>query len=108
MLFTLNGPMTDLLILSVVSQRDAYGYQISQILKQVSGTKDSALYPVLKRLQENGFVETYDQPFQGRNRKYYTITPQGRDQCEQLKQQWAEYKDAIDAIVEGGNLDEQD
>ena len=85
MLFTLNGPMTDFLILSVVSREDAYGYQISQIIKQVSNTKDSALYPVLKRLQENNYVETYDQPFQGRNRKYYTITPLGREQYEQLK-----------------------
>lgn len=108
MLFTLSGPMTDFLILSVVSRQDAYGYQISQILKRVSNTKDSALYPVLKRLQESHFVETYDQPFQGRNRKYYTITPRGREQCEQLKAEWAGFKQAIDEIIDGGIIDEQD
>ncbi len=107
MLFTLNGPMTDFLILSVVSREDADGYQISQIIKQVSNTKDSALYPVLKRLQENNYVETYDQPFQGRNRKYYTITPLGREQYEQLKKEWACFKQEIDKIIDGGIADEQ-
>ena len=43
-------------------------------VKTVSNTKDSTLYPILKRLQENGLVDTYDQQFQGRNRRYYKIT----------------------------------
>ena len=69
MIYTLNAPLFDLLVLSVISRGDTYGYQISQILKQASNTKDSTLYPVLRRLQENGYVLTYDQQYQGRNRK---------------------------------------
>lgn len=107
MLLSLNGAMTDFLILSVISRQDAYGYQISQILKKVSSTKDSALYPVLKRFQENRYVETYDQPYQGRNRKYYKITPKGREQYMKLKEEWDEFKQAVDDIVDGGNTDEQ-
>lgn len=78
MTFTLNTPMFDFLVLSIIAEGDAYGYQISQIIKRVSDTKDSALYPILKKLQENGYVETYDQQFQGRNRKYYKITQSGK------------------------------
>ena len=75
MTFPLNGPMFDLLVLSVIAEEDAYGYQISQIIKRASSsTKDSTLYPILKRLQERQYVETYDRQFQGRNRKYYRIT----------------------------------
>ena len=107
MIFSPNGPITDLLILSVIARGDAYGYQISQILKKVSNTKDSALYPILKRLQENGYVTTYDQPFLGRNRKYYTMTPQGRSQWEMLKKAWASFKIDVDEIVERGEWDEQ-
>ena len=70
MTFTLNAPMMDFLVLSVIAEGDAYGYQISQIIKRASSTKDSALYPILKRLQESRFVVTYDQQYQGRNRKY--------------------------------------
>ena len=50
MTFTLNTPMFDFLVLSIIAEGDAYGYQISQIIKRVSDTKDSALYPILKKL----------------------------------------------------------
>ena len=60
MTFTLNTPMFDFLVLSIIAEGDAYGYQISQIIKRVSDTKDSALYPILKKLQENGYVETFE------------------------------------------------
>ena len=55
MIFTLNAPMFDLLVLTIVSHGDAYGYQISQVIKTVSNTKDSTLYPVLRRLLEQVF-----------------------------------------------------
>lgn len=106
MTFTLNAPMMDFLVLSVIAEGDAYGYQISQIIKRASNTKDSALYPILKRLQENGYVETYDQQYQGRNRKYYKITPSGRQRQEELLNEWENYKFIIDDIVKGGFTDE--
>ena len=48
MTFTLNAPMLDFLVLSVIAEGDTYGYQISQIIKRASNTKDSTLYPILK------------------------------------------------------------
>lgn len=102
MTFTLNTPMFDFLVLSIIAEGDAYGYQISQIIKRVSDTKDSALYPILKKLQENGYVDTYDQQFQGWNRKYYKITQSGKIRQEHLKKEWKEYITIIDDIVNGG------
>ncbi len=103
MIFPMNTPMFDLLVLSVVEKEDAYGYQLSQIIKTVSNTKDSTLYPVLKRLQEQNFVTVYDQPYQGRNRRYYRITEEGHRQYLMLREEWSAYKDAVDEIVvEGG------
>ena len=64
MTFTLNAPMLDFLVLSVIAEGDTYGYQISQIIKRASNTKDSTLYPILKRLQENCLVEAYDMQYQ--------------------------------------------
>lgn len=106
MIFPLNAPMFDLLVLSVVLKEDAYGYQISQIIKQVSNTKDSTLYPVLRRLQENHFLATYDQQYQGRNRKYYSITEEGRRQYEELVKEWKNYSDTVNRIGEGGTDNE--
>lgn len=105
MIFTLNAPMLDFLVLTVISQGDAYGYQIGQILKKVSNAKDSTLYPVLKRLQENGWVEVYDQPFQGRNRRYYHMTETGRLHQQELMKEWKAFWEAMEEIVNGGNRD---
>ena len=102
MTFPLNAPMFDLLVLSVIAESDAYGYQISQIIKRAANTKDSTLYPLLRRLQEQHFVETYDEQYQGRNRKYYTITDSGRYYQEELSKEWDRYKTIIDDIVKGG------
>lgn len=99
-----SAAMIELLILSVIAKEDAYGYQISQIIKPLSGAKDSTLYPVLKRFQENGWVRTYDRPFQGRNRKYYAITPEGMKEFHALWEEWSAFRDAIEAIVCGENL----
>ena len=102
MTFTLNAPMFDFLVLSVIADGDAYGYQISQIIKRAAHTKDSTLYPILRRLQEANYVETYDQQYQGRNRKYYTITDPGKKQQKILQEDWNDYKTIIDDIVNGG------
>lgn len=104
MVYPLTPPMLDLLILAIIKQEDSYGYQISQQLKGLSNMKDSALYPILRRLSDGGYLETYDQPYQGRNRKYYRITPAGRLQCSFLYNEWLTYTAAVNKIIERGDL----
>lgn len=104
MIFPMNTPMFDLLVLSITEKQDAYGYQLSQIIKRVSNTKDSTLYPVLKRLQEQGFLTVYDQAYQGRNRRYYKITESGRHQYQILSKEWSAYQEAVDQIVKTGGM----
>lgn len=99
MIYPLNPPLMELLVLSIINRDDSYGYQISQQLKQVSDMKDSTLYPVLRRLSESGFVEVYDQQYQGRNRKYYRITESGKRQLEKSVSEWRAYIIAIDQIL---------
>ena len=107
MAFPLTAPLLDFLVLSVITEGDAYGYQISQIIKRAIPSKDSTLYPVLKRLQENRYVETYDQQYQGRNRRYYRITPNGTQRQQELVKEWETFKFIIDDIVKGGISDDQ-
>lgn len=101
MTFTLNAPMFDFLVLSVINRHDTYGYEISQTIKQVSDTKDSTLYPVLKRLQDQKLVTTYNQEFQGRNRKYYSITEDGKMKHIELCEEWESFTSKIDEITGG-------
>ena len=107
MVYPFNAPLLDFLVLSIVRRQDSYGYQISQQLKGVANMKDSTLYPILKRLSDNGFLDTYDQPFQGRNRKYYRITDSGLEQCDFLFQEWTSYSEAIGKIIDGKGAEQK-
>lgn len=101
MVYPVSPPLLELLVLSMVSREDSYGYQISRQMKRVTEMKDSALYPVLRRLADGGFVEVYDRQFQGRNRKYYRITQAGRQEAERLRQEWDAHVDAVRGILDG-------
>ncbi len=102
-IYPLTPPLTELLMLSIVSRGDSYGYQISQCLKPVSSIKDSALYPVLKRLSEQGYIEAYDKIFQGRNRKYYRMTETGRIYHKMLSDEWHLHQKAVQDIMQGAD-----
>lgn len=101
MYFPVSALLIEYLILTIVETQDSYGYEISQTIKLVADIKESTLYPILKKLEKAGFLTTYSQEFQGRKRKYYSITERGKEQIEYLNGEWAVYRDTIDGIVEG-------
>jgi PadR family transcriptional regulator, regulatory protein PadR len=106
MTFQLGSTMLDMCVLSILTRGATYGYSMTNNLKQVINVSDSTLYPVLRRLQKNEFLETYDEPFEGRNRRYYKITDSGMVQLNFYKLEWIEYKLNISKILDGGNEDE--
>ena len=99
--YPVSAVLTECLILSVVEQQDSYGYEISQTVKLVAAIKESTLYPILRKLETGGYLTTYSEEFQGRKRKYYSITEEGRRQLEYLRKEWREYCNTVDDIVEG-------
>ena len=101
MYYPVSALLIEFLILSIVETQDSYGYEISQTVKIAADTKESTLYPILKKLEKNGYLTTYSQEYQGRKRKYYSITDSGKTQREYLKNEWIAYRDTIDGIVEG-------
>ena len=56
---------------------------------------------ILKKLEKAGYMTTYSQEYQGRKRKYYSITSEGKEQLEFLNKEWLTYKETLDGIVEG-------
>lgn len=106
MVYQLGSAMMDAFVLSIVLQEDTYGYQISQQIKTIVDLKESTLYPVLRRLQESGYLDTYDQAYQGRNRRYYHITEKGKEQQEFYVREWQNYKIDVEKILLGGTRDE--
>lgn len=95
--------MLDTVVLSVVANETdgTYGYKITQDVRSVLDVSESALYPVLRRLQTSNFLETYDKEFSGRNRRYYKITSQGMSQLNSYKEEWLEYRDKLNEILLG-------
>lgn len=102
MYYPVSALLIECIILSVLETDDSYGYAISQTVKLVADIKESTLYPILKKLEKNGFVTTYNQEYQGRIRKYYALTARGRIELVFLKGEWEKYRQAIDGILEGG------
>ncbi|MED3551003.1 PadR family transcriptional regulator [Cytobacillus praedii] len=102
MSFQLGSSLLDACVLAILAKEDAYGYSLTQHVREVMDISESTLYPVLRRLQKGEFLTTYDQPFQGRNRRYYRITPSGRSKYEELLEEWVDYKQKIDSVLLGG------
>lgn len=100
MQFPLPAPMLEFLILGYLEKRDSYGYEICQSIKQVQAIKEPVLYPILKKLQKEGFISSYEQSIQSRRRKYYSLQPEGRQRLEDMRSDWQQYKAGIDAITE--------
>ncbi len=106
MTFNTGAALLDALVLSAVSKLDTYGYKITQDVREVVEISESTLYPVLRRLQKNGFLAAYDQEYAGRNRRYYTITPEGEKQLEKYREEWKAYRERIENLLFGGTHDE--
>ena len=102
MIFQLTTPLLDGCVLAVLEREDAYGYSLTQQLKEKVDISESTLYPVLRRLQKEGCLEVYDRQHQGRNRRYYSITPSGRQLLEECRRDWADYTARVADILSGG------
>ena len=101
MLFTLSAAILDAIVLSVVAREGTYGYKITQDVRSIVDVSESTLYPVLRRLQKEGYLETYDMEFQGRNRRYYKITSNGMILLDNYRNDWIDYKKKIDSFMLG-------
>ena len=102
MAIQLGSVLLDACVLAVVMLEDTYGYKLTQEVKQIMDVSESTLYPVLRRLQKDGYLRTYDKTFQGRNRRYYTVTEKGREQFQQFYDQWKRMRVKIDEVMDGG------
>jgi PadR family transcriptional regulator, regulatory protein PadR len=90
------------IVLAILAEGDSYGYAIIKRVAELSGGQmawtDGMLYPVLHRLERLGHVKArWEVADSGRRRKYYRLTPGGRAQLAQERQQWQ----AVDRTLRG-------
>ena len=100
---------TQLLILSLLSGRDMYGYEmiveLSRRSQNVFEMKEGTLYPVLHALEKERCIEAYEQTAPtGRVRKYYRLTKKGRACLAGEQAAWEKYADAVNAVLHAGTV----
>jgi PadR family transcriptional regulator PadR len=97
---------TSILILSLLEKEDMYGYQISQKLKtdseNVFEMKEGTLYPMLHALENDNAISSYWLDAEnGKKRKYYQITKEGKKLLSDKKKEWNVYTKAVNSIIGG-------
>lgn len=95
---------TDAIILARLLKSDSYGYEINKIISTLSSgrfeLKEATLYTAFKRLEESGYIDSYwGDSGAGARRRYYTITPAGREASFRLMQEWLETKEIMDKLL---------
>jgi PadR family transcriptional regulator, regulatory protein PadR len=95
----------DLLLLSLIKQRDLYGYEMTKLLKQLSDDQyemsEGTLYPALKRLERKKWVESYWSETQAGRRKYYKMTEEGLKELEKKQADWQRVNQLVHKSSEG-------
>lgn len=109
----LSAGLTALVLLAILADADVdlYGYEIARRLtgdQEVAGPfKLGALYPVLRNLSAAGLLSSRVVPsYAGPPRRYYRITPQGRDALAAWRATWTATRDFVDATLKPAAAEE--
>ncbi|MBX3085333.1 MAG: helix-turn-helix transcriptional regulator [Anaerolineae bacterium] len=92
------------LVLAVLSQMDTarYGYSlIQQLTAQGLEVEEGTLYPLLRRLETQGLLESEWEIGEARPRKYYRISPAGREVLNALSTEWFATVEVMRRILQG-------
>jgi len=93
----------EMLLLTLLTERDYYAYDLSKALKESSNgqfdIQGPSLYTVLYRMQERGFVSTWSEKVGRRTRIYYHILPEGKDYLERILQEYLHVSGGIMAVL---------
>jgi PadR family transcriptional regulator PadR len=94
----------DLAVLAVVADDDGYGYDVVRRLREagLDDVGDASVYGTLRRLYAAGALTSYVVASDsGPHRKYYGITPAGRDRLKAQSADWAEFTTILDNLLSG-------
>jgi PadR family transcriptional regulator PadR len=97
----------ELCVLAVLDRKDCYGYELVNEISKNIKISDGTIYPILRRLNQEGYFTTYLQESQeGPPRKYYKLTQLGKNTKEELLKEWFDYVNEVNSIVMEGCLNE--
>ncbi len=99
----------ELAVLSVLSEKDMYGYEITKAVSEKSGGLFNiplgTLYPILYRFIENGFLSDEDLIINKRLRKYYHLEGKGKEYYDSLLSEYRNISRGLNRIIGGDDND---
>lgn len=90
----------ELVVLLAVSKKDMYGYELVLEVSKFVDVNDGTIYPLLKRLTNDKYFETYlVDSTEGPARKYYKITVLGKQRVKELKKNWNDFVTSVNKFM---------
>jgi len=97
----------ELIVLLSVSNKDMYGYELIESVSKVVDVNDGTIYPLLKRLTNEKYADTYlVESSGGPSRKYYKITLLGKQRLLELETTWSEFSQSVNKFIKECNENE--
>lgn len=101
----LNG-VPELLLLHLLSRQSMYGYELVQAIRRETGEAlafgEGCIYPLLHRLEADGYLSSRREPVAGRSRIVYRLTAQGTRRLAETTSAWQQVVRAIERALHGG------
>lgn len=92
----------ELLVLSLLKERDHYGYEMVEKISDHIDISEGTIYPLLRRLSKEGYVSTYLEESQsGPPRKYYKLSEAGYETYEILVDEWFGFSEEVNKFLRG-------
>ncbi|MCP3463924.1 MULTISPECIES: PadR family transcriptional regulator [unclassified Bradyrhizobium] len=90
----------ELCVLALLARRESYAYEIASTLAASVGMGEGTIYPLMRRMQDDGLVDTrLAESSSGPPRKYYRLTPAGRAAFTAQKREWRTFADAVNELL---------
>ncbi|NCB73633.1 MAG: PadR family transcriptional regulator [Clostridia bacterium] len=90
----------ELCVLSMLKDKDRYGYEISDNLSKSIDIADGTVYPILRKLKSDGLVTTYlSEESGGPPRKYYSLTELGKSTFENDRAEYLEFAKTVESML---------
>lgn len=97
----------ELCVLVLINRQDRYGYELAQAVSKHIEVAEGALYPLLRRLVNDGYCTTYlQESTEGPPRKYYRLSDTGHEYMTALTTEWNEFVRNVANLIEEGTPNE--
>lgn len=96
-----NKGIIEMCVLALLAKKEFYGFELVETISSYVDISEGTIYPLLRRLTQEEYVETYlQESTSGPPRKYYRMTPHGKQFTEKLIKNWQDFSIRINQLLQ--------